>query len=155
MTNGQRKLMFGLCKELNIDDEGRRIMAGSFRKDGEETTKGMEYAESQKLIIHLKELKRRRGLKKRKRVHGDGKHASVQWRHTVKVWAQEIWGDSWEVELNQVIARHNGGVFLFWTSEKIPSGLFRKVSEEIKDRAARGKTKNKPPLCSPHEMEGR
>lgn len=138
MTTGQRRLIFQLCRGLQIDDDTRRVMAGGFRKDKQETTKGMDVREAGLMIMFLKDKWRELRLKQRKRIDpGDERYASDRWRHRVAGQAKALWGERWEVELHEVIKRHNNGVYMFWYDERIPKGLWYRVSEEMKARVAR------------------
>lgn len=138
MTNAQRKLVFSLCRGLSIDDEGRRAMAGSFRKDGHETTREMDVGEAGLMIVYLKERWRQRQLKRRKRIDpGDPKIASERWRHRVAEQAKALFGANWQLELHQIIRRHNDKIWMVWYDPRMPASLWRKVSEEVKARLAR------------------
>jgi len=119
-TERPRKRIFCKCRELGLDDEARRLIAASCRKDHQETMQGMEVVELARMEHVLdnqlrqkrtneqlkQETHRRERLRKRKRVDDDkSPFASERARHWLRNQAEAYWGDQWQIRLSRAFAK--------------------------------------------------
>ncbi len=120
-----RATVFCLCKELGIDDEARRILAGVIRADGKETMAGMKAGELYEMVRELGRrdaqrqtahravdaAQRQESLRKHKRVDGpDSAWASERARHFLRARAEEFYGPEWPSRLGIFL----GGLWIKW-----------------------------------------
>ena len=115
-----RRRVFCLCKELAIDDPGRKIIAGSCRRDKLETMAGMSAEELFTMLRTLlaqqeaqkrnsekaKSEKRVERLRQHKRVDDeDSPYASERARQWLRGMAESLWGEQWPKHLADLIVR--------------------------------------------------
>ena len=134
----RRGSIFWLCAQLGIADEARRIIAGSFRKDKQETMRGMGPLEAAKMEFALKQQlreqingTREKRLKQHRRVAGPkGEYADRRALYFLRSQAVILWGDDWEIELHRFIKRQTT-YDLFWDSYRFPRDLHWQVTEGV------------------------
>ena len=112
--------IFCKCRGVGFDDEARRLIAASCRKDGRETMQGMGILELARMEHALdnqlrqrktaeqmkQEFHRRERLRQKKRVDDDkSPYASERARHWLQHEAELFWGDGWEIRLSGLMAK--------------------------------------------------
>lgn len=135
----RRASVFWLCAQLGITDEARRMIAATFRADGQETMRGMGPVEMAKMEFALKQQLREKmaevrpeRLRQHRRMDGPkGKYAARRALYFLRSQAEILWGDVWEIELHKFIKRQTS-YDLFWDSFRFPRDLHWQVTEGVK-----------------------